>query len=69
MTNKDMARLIVLAAKDLEDAVNVYEKAKAEGQRERVWSGFHVPQYCSLEAIKHRITQLRHDLLHLEKTL
>lgn len=67
MNNLDRMKLLTLAAKDLDDAVKVYEKAKAENKY--VYARCDVPKHCSKEAIKRRITQLRQDLLLLEKGL
>ena len=67
MTILDRMKLLTLAAKDLNDAVNVYGKAKAEDKY--VYAGCTVPMHCSKEAIKRRITQMRQDLLLLEKEL
>lgn len=67
MTILDRMKLLTLAAKDLNDAVSVYGKAKAEVKY--VWVGRDVPMHCSKEAIKRRITQMRQDLLLLEKEL
>lgn len=67
MTNLEWMKLMTLAMKDLKEAVEVYEKAKVEGRR--VWSGYDVPKHCSKEAIERRITQIRQDLLQLEKGL
>lgn len=67
MTNLDRLKMLMLAAKDLEDAVKVYEKAKAENRW--VHAGVEIPLHCGKEAIKRRITQIRQDLLLLEKGL
>lgn len=67
MTNLDRMKLLTLGMKDLDDAVKVYEKAKAEGSY--VYAGYGVPMHCCKEAIKRRITQMRQDLLLLEKGL
>ena len=68
MTNLDWMKLIQLAVKDLDAAVKVYEKAKAEN-RGVAYAGYEVPMHCSKEAIKRRITQIRQDLLQMEKGL
>ena len=57
----------MFAVKDLEAAVKVYETAKASNLWVR--AGVEVPLHCSKEAIKRRITQIRQDLLQLEKGL
>ena len=67
MTNLDRMKLLMLMVKDLDDAVKVYEKARADGSY--VYAGCAVPMHCSKEAIKRRITQIRQDLLLLEKGL
>ena len=67
MTNLDRMKLLMLIAKDLDDAVKVYEKAKVENRWGR--TGNEVPLHCSKCAIKRRITQMRQDLLQLEKGL
>jgi hypothetical protein len=59
--------MLMFAAKDLEDAVKVYEKAKASNLWVR--AGVEVPLHCGKDAIKRRITQMRQDLLLLEKGL
>lgn len=59
--------MLMLAAKDLDEAVKVYEKARADGSY--VYAGCAVPMHCGKEAIKRRITQMRQDLLLLEKGL
>ena len=69
MTNREWAKLIVLATKDLEEVVNVYEKAAAASSTGYVYAGYEVPKHHSKETIKRRITQIRHDLLMLEKGL
>lgn len=67
MTILDRMKLLTLTAKDLNDAVTVYGNAKAEVKYGQVWRD--VPMHCSKEAIKRRITQMRQDLLLLEKEL
>lgn len=67
MSILDRMKLLMLAVKDLYDAVNVYEKAKAENRWVR--AGNEVPMHCSKNAIKRRIAQMRQDLLLLEKGL
>lgn len=67
MTNLDRMKMLALAVKDLEDAVKTYEKAKTDkGSPVYVWD---VPRHCTKEAIKRRITQIRQDLLMLERSL
>lgn len=67
MTNLDRMKLLMLETKDLDEAVKVYEKAKAENKF--VYAGYAVPMHCSKEAIKRRIAQMRQDLLILGKEL
>lgn len=67
MTILDRMKILTLASKDLNEAVKVYEDAKAEGKY--VYAGRSVPMHCSKEAIKRRIKQMRQDLLLLEKEL
>ena len=67
MTNLDRMKLLMLMAKDLDEAVRAYEKAKAENRWVR--AGCEVPLHCGKDAIKRRITQMRQDLLLLEKGL
>jgi hypothetical protein len=67
MTIIDRMKMLTLASKDLNEAVKVYADAKAE--RKYVYAGCAVPLHCSKEAIKRRITQMRQDLLLLEKEL
>lgn len=67
VTNLDRLKMLMFAAKDLEDAVKVYERAKTE--KSYVYAGYNVPMHCGKEAIKRRITQMRQDLLQLEKGL
>ena len=67
MTNPDRMKLLTLAAKDLKEAVDVYEEAKSKNRC--TYAGYNVPKHCSKEAIKRRITQIRQDLLQLEKGL
>lgn len=67
MNNFDRMKMIMLAAKDLEDAVKVYAKVVAEDRY--TYPGCNIPLHCTKEAIKRRITQMRQDLLLLEKGL
>ena len=67
MNNLDRMKLLKLAVQDMSDAVHVYEKAKADYGY--IYAGANVPKYCSKESIKRRITQIRQDLLVLEKGL
>lgn len=67
MKNLDRMKLIMLAAKDLEEAV--MECAKAKGDKRFAWSGYDGPKHYSPESIRRRIVQLRQDLLMLEKEL
>ena len=67
MTNLDRMKMLMLAAKDLYEAVKVYEKVKAEDHH--TYAGCNIPMHCTKEAIKRRITQMRTDLLLLGKEL
>lgn len=67
MTNSERMKMLMLAVKDLNEAVGVYEKVKAEDKN--VWGGINVPKHYSKEAIKRRITQIRQDLLILGEGL
>lgn len=68
MTNLERMKMLTLAIKDMDDAVRAYEKAKAENGG-YAYAGYGVPTHHSKEAIKRRITQIRQDLLVLEKEL
>ena len=68
MTNLERMKLLTLAMKDMNDAVQVYEKAKADNGG-HVYAGCGVPKHFSKESIKRRITQIRQDLLVMEKEL
>jgi transcription initiation factor IIE alpha subunit len=68
MTNLDRMKMLALATKDLEDAVKAYEKIKAEHGGHITYS-LYLPKPYTKEAIKRRITQIRQDLLLLEKEL
>lgn len=67
MKTTDRMKLVYLAMNDLSEAVKLYEK-EAEKFGERRWL-FNIPRCCTKEAIKRRITQIRQDLLLLEKEL
>ena len=67
MTNLDRMKMLALAVKDLDEAVKVYEKVKAEDHY--TCAGCNIPMHCTKESIKRRITQIRQDLLLLEKEL
>lgn len=62
MTVNEMMQLVNLAAKDLKEAVNTYLSESQKGR-------YCVPRHCTKAAINRRITQLRTDLLELEKEL
>lgn len=68
MTNLDRMKMLALAVKDLEEAVKTYEKIKAEHGGKITFS-LYLPRPVTKEAIKRRITQIRQDLLLLEKEL
>ena len=66
MTILDRMKLIQLAVKDLNEAVNAYENArKVNPETSDVW--WQLPRYHTRESIRRRIKQLRQDLLQLEK--
>ena len=65
MTNLDRMNLISLTMKSLAEAVRVYETEK----KEQGGFTFNIEKHCSKEAIKRRVTQIRQDLLLLEKEL
>lgn len=65
MKNRDLMKLIALSVKDLEEAVNAYESERVNTKWVR--AGYEVPMHYSKEAIKRRITQIRQDLLMLDK--
>lgn len=67
MHNLDRLKMLMLAIEDFEAAVKEYEKAKACNLWVR--AGVNIPMHYSKEAIKRRITQIRQDLLILEKGL
>ena len=67
MTNLDRMKMLTLAIKDLDEAVKVYEKVKAKDRR--TYAGYNIPMHCTKESIKRRITQMRQDLLLLEKEM
>ena len=68
MVNLERMKMLTLEVKDMNDAVQAYEKAKA-GNGGYAYAGYEVPMHHSKEAIKRRITQIRQDLLVLEKEL
>lgn len=61
--------LLMLAAKDLEEAVKAYAKAQKESPHGYVWAGNNIPLYYSKEAIERRIVQMRQDLHILREEL
>lgn len=67
MKTVDRMQMLSLAVDDLSEAVNVYAKAKEDTGY--AWAGNVVPLHCSKKSIKRRITQIRQDLLMLEKEL
>jgi hypothetical protein len=66
MKVSDRIDLLMLAAKDLEEAVKAYAKAAKEGC---VFAGTSVPLRYSKEAIERRIVQMRQDLNTLREEL
>ena len=69
MNVRDWMKLISLSLKDLADAIDVYDKARREIENGAKSWQVYKPNYYSKEAIKRRITQIRQDLLLLEKEL
>lgn len=69
MRINDRIDLLMLAAKDLEEAVNAYVKAKKEAPHGCVYAGVHVPLHHSKEAIERRIVGMRQDLLALKEEM
>ena len=67
MNNLDRMKFLMLLANDLNDAMQVYENIKAVDKV--IYPGCNVPMHCNKKAIKRRITQMRQDLLLLEKGL
>ena len=67
MTYLDRMKLLMLLANDLNDAVKVYDKVKAKDNY--TCAGYNIPMHCTKRAIERRITQMRQDLLLLEKEL
>lgn len=61
--------LIMLAAKDLEEAVIAYAMAKDHSITGRVYAGVGIPLHYSKESIERRIVQLRQDLNILREEL
>lgn len=66
MTNLDRMKLIQLAVKDLNEAVNAYENARKVNHEpyDVLWN---LPRYHTRESIRRRIMQLRQDLFQLGK--
>ena len=69
MKTLEWMKLISLSLKDLADAIEVYDKAEREMKNGAKSWQVYKPNYYSKEAIKRRITQIRQDLLLLEKEL
>lgn len=69
MKINDRINLIMLAAKDLNEAVNAYAKAAGNAPHGWVQASINVPLYHSKEAIERRIVQMRQDLLMLREEL
>ena len=67
MTNLDRMKMLALEVKNLEEAVKTYEKTKAN--KDRPVYTWELPRHCTKEAIKRLITQIRQDLLLLEKEM
>ena len=67
MTNLERMKMLTLAAKDLDEAVKVYDKVKAKDGH--TYAGYNISMHCTKEAIRRRITQMRQDLLLLGKEL
>ena len=61
--------LIMLAAKDLEEAVSAYAMAKDHSITGRVYAGYGIPLHYSKESIERRIVQIRQDLNILREEL
>lgn len=61
--------LIMLAAKDLEEAVYAYAIAQEHSVTGRVYAGYGIPLYYSKESIERRIVQMRQDLNILREEL
>ena len=69
MKINDRIKLLMLAAKDLEEAVNAYVKAREQNGSSYVFAGSDVPLYYSKESIERRIVGMRQDLHMLRKEL
>lgn len=63
----DRMKMLSLAMTDLSESVNVYAKAKEDTGYPFVGSVVH--SSCSKKAITRRITQIRQDLIMLEKEM
>ena len=61
--------LLMLSAKDLEEAVRAYVTAQEITPNSRVYAGYGVPLHYSKEAIQWRIVQMRQDLNVLREEL
>ena len=69
MKINDRMNLLVLAAKDLEEAVRAYATAQNASPTGRVYAGYGIPLHYSKEAIERRIVQMRQDLHVLREEL
>lgn len=69
MKTPDRIDLIMLAAKDLEEAVKAYAKAAKEAPHGYVYAGTCVPMHYSKESIERRIVQMRQDLNMLREEM
>ena len=69
MTLEEQARLVELAVKDLREAVYFYAHAQEKKDYKTPRAGYDIPRCYSKESIKRRVTQIRQDLLLLERGL
>lgn len=69
MKINDRINLLMLAAKDLKEAVDTYAKAVNDAPHGWVRAGINVPLHYSKEAIERRIVQMRQDLNILREEL
>lgn len=71
MNTRDWMKLISLSLKELAEAVDAYAKAKEKAEKDgKPWAiSWYTERHYTKEAIKRRITQIRQDLLLLEKEL
>lgn len=67
MTNLDRMKLLVLAVKDLEEAVIAYEKARKVNEWRDGCDLLELPKHHTRAAIQRRIKQIRQDLLLVGK--